>query len=140
MVDESFVDADLERDMELVLDIVVLGRSARNGANRKNRQPLAEMFVKADEKLGEYYVEIIEDELNVKKVTFTEYVHVHRLQLGAQLKTLGPKSQAAGSKSAICWQTLNGSAAKKELDETRHSDPDLSTGGSSWARRTCSSR
>ena len=38
---------NLERDMDLVLKIVVLGRAARNGANRKNRQPLAEMYVKA---------------------------------------------------------------------------------------------
>ena len=47
--------------MDLVLKIVVLGRAARNGSNRKNRQPLAQMFVKAEEELGDFYKEIIED-------------------------------------------------------------------------------
>ncbi len=129
VVDESFVDADLERDMELVLDIVVLGRSARNGANRKNRQPLAEMFVKADEKLGEYYVEIIEDELNVKKVTFTDDMSMFtNYTFKPQLKTLGPKYGKQLGEIRNLLANLNGPAAKKELDETGSLTLTLSTG------------
>ena len=70
-VDESMVDLKLESDMDEVLDIVVLGRSARNGANLKNRQPLNVMYVKADHALDSYYVDIIRDELNLKKVEFS---------------------------------------------------------------------
>lgn len=129
VVDESFVDADLERDMELVLDIVILGRSARNGANRKNRQPLAEMFVKADEKLGEYYVEIIEDELNVKKVTFTDDMSMFaNYTFKPQLKTLGPKYGKQLGEIRNLLANLNGPAAKKELDETGSLTLTLSTG------------
>ena len=129
VVDESFVDADLERDMELVLDIVVLGRSARNGANRKNRQPLAEMFVKADEKLGEFYVEIIEDELNVKKVTFTDDMSMFtNYTFKPQLKTLGPKYGKQLGEIRNLLAGLNGPAAKKELDENGTLTLTLSTG------------
>ena len=65
-VDEAHIDAELEAKMDEVLKIVVMGRAARNTANIKNRQPIAKMFVKAPEKLPEFYQEIIEDELNVK--------------------------------------------------------------------------
>lgn len=129
VVDESFVDADLERDMDLVLDIVVLGRSARNGANRKNRQPLAEMFVKADEKLGDYYVDIIADELNVKKVTFTDDMSMFtNYTFKPQLKTLGPKYGKQLGEIRTLLANLNGPAAKKELDETGSLTLTLSTG------------
>ena len=74
VADESHIDKDLEAAMEAVLDIVVMGRAARNAANIKNRQPIGNMFVKAEKALGEMYQEIIADELNVKKVTFTDDV------------------------------------------------------------------
>ncbi|PJI08953.1 MULTISPECIES: isoleucine--tRNA ligase [Clostridium] len=67
--DESVIDKSLENEMELAIDIVKLGRSARNGANIKNRQPLCEMLV-STEALPNYYGDIIKDELNVKKVEF----------------------------------------------------------------------
>ena len=58
--------------MEDVLDIVVLGRACRNSANIKNRQPIGTMFVKSKSELSDFYKEIIEDELNVKKVEFKD--------------------------------------------------------------------
>ena len=64
----------LEADMDEVLKVVVLGRACRNEANIKNRQPIGKMFVKAPEKLDEFYVDIIADELNVKEVEFTDDV------------------------------------------------------------------
>lgn len=115
--DESRIDAQLERDMDLVLKIVVLGRAARNGSNRKNRQPLAQMFVKADEVLGEFYKEIIEDELNIKAVTFTQDVSAFTsYSFKPQLKTLGPKYGKRLGEIRTALTELDGSAAKKELD------------------------
>ena len=72
--DEKLIDKELENDMEEVLDIVVLGRACRNTANIKNRQPIGMMYVKAPEALSDFYIDIIEDELNVKKVEFTDDV------------------------------------------------------------------
>ena len=69
-----------------------MGRAARNTANIKNRQPIGRMFVKAPNKLSEFYVEIIEDELNVKSVAFTDDVRdFTSYTFKPQLKTVGPK-------------------------------------------------
>ncbi len=90
--DEAMIDKDLEASMEAVLDIVVMGRAARNAANIKNRQPIGNMFVKAEGALDEVYQEIIADELNVKKVTFTDDVRdFTSYTFKPQLKTVGPK-------------------------------------------------
>ena len=74
VANEAHIDKDLEAKMEEVLKVVVLGRAARNTANIKNRQPIGRMFVKAETALPEFYQEIIQDELNVKKVEFTDDV------------------------------------------------------------------
>ena len=77
-VDESAIDKDLEKEMDLAYTIVKLGRSARNSANIKNRQPLSEMLISVDT-LPKYYADIVKDELNIKKVEFgaqmSEYVN-----------------------------------------------------------------
>ncbi|GIM29010.1 isoleucine--tRNA ligase [Clostridium polyendosporum] len=65
----ELVDKKLEEEMELAYSIVKLGRSARNGANIKNRQPLSKMLV-STKSLPEYYGDIIKDELNIKEVEF----------------------------------------------------------------------
>ncbi|NBH18766.1 isoleucine--tRNA ligase [Clostridiaceae bacterium] len=91
-VDETCIDVQLEADMDEVLKIVVLGRAARNTANLKNRQPIGKMYVKADHELSSFYVEIIEDELNVKSVEFVEDVRSFTTySFKPQLKTVGPK-------------------------------------------------
>ena len=78
--------------MEEVLEIVVLGRSARNGASLKNRQPLSVMYVAADHPLDSYYIDIIRDELNLKDVQFSNDVSAYiDYKFKPQLKTLGPK-------------------------------------------------
>ena len=90
--DESKIDLDLEKAMEEVLDIVVLGRAARNASNIKNRQPIGKMYVKADTVLDSFYSEIIADELNVKEVEFTDNVAAcTTYSFKPQLKTVGPK-------------------------------------------------
>ncbi len=90
--DMSRVDKALEQGMDAVLRVVVLGRAARNTAAIKNRQPIANMFVAGIDDPGAMYTELIEGELNIKKVTYgadtSEYVSY---SIKPQLKTLGPK-------------------------------------------------
>lgn len=89
--DESFIDPELEANMAAVLDIVVLGRSARNAANIKNRQPVASMYVQG-KALPDMYVSIIADELNVKEVRFVDDASSFiSYRVKPQLKTLGPR-------------------------------------------------
>ena len=113
--DESFIDADLEAKMKKVLDIVVLGRSARNSANIKNRQPIGKMYVKSDA-LDEMYAEIIKDELNVKEIEFTDNVSSFTsYSFKPQLRTLGRRfGKNIGAVKDILAE-LDGNAAMEEL-------------------------
>ncbi len=87
----DYIDKELEEKMDEVLDIVVLGRNARNASNIKNRQPLKEMFVLA-KPLDSFYNEIIEEELNVKKVTYIDDISAYTTyKFKPNFKTLGPK-------------------------------------------------
>ena len=89
---EDFIDHELEANMDLVLQIVVAGRACRNTANIKNRQPIGQMYVKADFELPEFYQEIVEDELNVKKMAFAQDVSAFTsYTFKPQLRTVGPK-------------------------------------------------
>ena len=89
--DEIFIVPELEANMAAVLDIVVLGRSARNAANIKNRQPVASMYVQG-KALPDMYVSIIADELNVKEVKFVDDASSFiSYRVKPQLKTLGPR-------------------------------------------------
>lgn len=117
--DESRIDADLEANMEHVLEIVILGRAARNEANIKNRQPISRMLVKSEFEIPEYYEEIILDELNVKKLekvasaeSFISYT------FKPQLKTVGPKygKFLGGIQKALAG--IDGTKAMKELKDT----------------------
>ena len=116
VADEKLIDKKLEEDMKEVLDIVVMGRACRNTANIKNRQPIGSMFVKADHALTDFYVNIIEDELNVKNVIFTDDVRdFTSYTFKPQLKTVGPKygKQLGGIKEHL--SSLDGNAAMDEL-------------------------
>ncbi len=91
-VNEAYIDSELEASMDEVLKIVVFGRAARNTANIKSRQPIGNMFVKADKALDKYFVEIIEDELNIKAVTFKDDLSdFTAYSFKPQLRTVGPK-------------------------------------------------
>ena len=117
-VNESWIDAKLESDMDEVLKTVVMGRAARNTANIKNRQPIAQMYVKADHELSRFYVEIIEDELNVKQVTFTDDVRAFTsYTFKPQLKTVGPKYGKLLGRIRQTLTEIDGSAAMDELNE-----------------------
>ena len=91
-VNEDYIDTKLEDDMEEVLKIVVMGRAARNAANIKNRQPIGNMYVKAASVLDDVLVGIIENELNIKKITPTDDVSSFAsYSFKPQLRTVGPK-------------------------------------------------
>ena len=116
-VNEKFIDKDLEVSMDEVLDIVVLGRAARNSANIKNRQPIGNMYVKAENVLSPFYVEIIEDELNVKAVEFKDDVEEFvSYSFKPQLKTVGPKYGKLLNKIREALTNLDGHKAMQELN------------------------
>ncbi len=118
-VNEEFIDKELEVSMDEVLDIVVLGRAARNSANIKNRQPIGNMYVKAENVLDPFYVEIIEDELNVKSVEFKDDVEEFVSYIfKPQLKTVGPKYGKLLGKIKEALSSLDGHAAMNSLNET----------------------
>ena len=116
-VNETQIDAELEDNMDEVLKIVVMGRACRNTANIKNRQPIGQMFVKANQALPEFFADIVKDELNVKKVVFTDDVRSFTsYSFKPQLKTVGPKygKLLGGIRQAL--PALDGNAAMDELN------------------------
>ena len=116
--DASMIDPALESDMDEVVRIVVMGRACRNASNIKNRQPIARMFVKAPAELGDFYKEIIESELNVKEVRFTQDVRdFTSYTFKPQLRTVGPKygKQVGGIRKHLA--EMDGNAAMDELNE-----------------------
>ena len=119
VANESWIDSELEKNMDEVLKIVVMGRACRNTANIKNRQPIGNMFVKAPFELSEYFTEIIEDELNVKKVTFTEDVSAYTsYTFKPQLRTVGPKFGKYLGQIQKALAELDGNKAMAELKST----------------------
>ena len=116
-VNEAHIDKELEENMDRVLKLVVMGRACRNTANIKNRQPIGQMYVKADFELSEFFDAIVADELNVKNVTFTQEVRdFTSYSFKPQLKTVGPKygKLLGGIKNVLSG--LDGNAAMDELN------------------------
>ena len=117
-VNEAYIDKDLEDRMGELLKVVVAGRACRNASNIKNRQPLAQMFIKADEKLDQFYTDIIADELNVKKVEFRDDVSdLTTYTFKPQLKTVGPRYGKFLGKIQAALKELDGNKAMAELNE-----------------------
>lgn len=117
-VNEQFIDKDLEDKMGELLKVVVAGRACRNASNIKNRQPLAQMFIKADEKLDKFYTDIIADELNVKKAEFKDDIsNLTTYTFKPQLKTVGPKYGKFLGKIQAALKELDGNKAMAELND-----------------------
>ena len=113
---EAWIDPALEDNMEVVLEVVTLGRAARNAANIKNRQPVGQMYVKAAHELPDFFVKIIEDELNIKEVIFrddmSDFLAYH---VKPNFHVLGPKvgKQMGAVKKAL--EASDGAAVKDAL-------------------------
>ena len=118
VADESFIDGELERNMDLTLKIVVLGRAARNASAIKNRQPIGEMFV-AGGALPDFFREIAEDELNVKRIIFTEtpdkFLTAH---IKPNFRVLGKKVGKAMGEVQAALKNTDGGKAKAEMAAT----------------------
>jgi isoleucyl-tRNA synthetase len=126
-VKEAWIDKTLEEDMGHLLSVVVMGRACRNTANIKNRQPIAKMYVKSSFTLSEFYKTIIEDELNIKEVEFTDSISGFiSYTFKPQLKTVGPKfgKLVGGIRNALA--SLDGAAAMEELNRNGQLKLDIS--------------
>ena len=118
-VKEEWINKELEDDMEELLKIVVLGRAARNTANIKNRQPIGTMYIKADKEMGQFYTDIIADELNVKEVKFANDVESFiSYSFKPQLRTVGPKYGKLLNGIRTALAEINGTEAMNELRTT----------------------
>jgi len=127
-VDETAIDKDLEAEMDLAYRLVKLGRSARNSANIKNRQPLSEILISTDS-LPKYYEDIVKEELNIKKIELgaemAEYVNFEIKPnlpvLGKEYGKLIPKIKEEISKKnqmELAQKVKNGGAEEIEIDGT----------------------
>lgn len=113
---EKFIDKKLEDDMDIVLSIVVAGRSARNTANIKNRQPIGSMFIKTKYTLDNIFIDIIKDELNIKNVEFKDDIsQFTSYSFKPQLKTLGKKYGKLIPKISQYLKENNGISLMNEL-------------------------
>ena len=116
--EEAYIDKKLEEQMDEALKIVVMGRACRNAANIKNRQPVGRMFVKAPFELPDYFTAVIEDELNVKCVEFTDDMSAYTdYAFKPQLRTVGPKYGRYLKQIQQALAELNGNAAMAQLRE-----------------------
>lgn len=116
--DENLIDEKLESDMKELLKIVVFGRACRNASNIKNRQPLAQMYIKAENHLNDFYAAIIEDELNVKKAEFVTDVTAFTTYIfKPQLRTVGPKYGRFLGQIQKALSGLDGNTAYAQLQE-----------------------
>ena len=115
-VEEGWIDKQLEEDMGHLLEIVVMGRACRNAANIKNRQPISRMYVKSSFSLSEFYKTIIEDELNIKAVEFTDSISEFiTYTFKPQLKTVGPKFGKLVGAVRNALGNVNGNAAMDQI-------------------------
>ena len=118
-VHEDWIDPKMEEDMADLLEIVVMGRAARNTANIKNRQPIGTMYVKSEFQLSEFYKEIIEDELNIKEVVFKDDIaDFISYSFKPQMRTVGPKYGKLLNKIKTTLSELDGNKAMAELKST----------------------
>ena len=118
-VHENWIDPKMEEDMADLLEIVVMGRAARNTANIKNRQPIGTTYVKSEFQLSEFYKEIIEDELNVKEVVFKDDIaDFISYSFKPQMRTVGPKYGKLLNKIKTTLSELDGNKAMAELKST----------------------
>ena len=119
-VNESYIDKELELNMDFVLKIVTVGRAVRNSANIKNRQPIGTMYAKAEncEQLPEMYVSIIAEELNIKEVKFVnDTTEFTTYKFKPQLKTLGPAYGKLVPKIAQAVNACDGNEFMNKLNQ-----------------------
>ncbi len=87
------IDPVLEREMRVIIDLVGLGRAARNACQIKIRQPLSRMFVPAKyQAIVERMSDLLQEEVNIHAVNFVaEDDDLVQYELKPQFKVMGPK-------------------------------------------------
>ena len=131
----EFIDESLNRDMATVMRLVSLGHAARQKANRKVRQPLAEAAFSvgspAERKALETHADIVADELNVKRVraidasaeALTHTVKPLPKQLGQKYGNKFPalqKAILAMNAEDVARTLLSGQPLKVSVDGTEY--------------------
>ena len=118
-VHEEWIDSALEDNMAHLLEIVVMGRACRNAASIKNRQPISKMYVKSSWTLSVFFKEIIQDELNIKEVQFTDEISDFiTYSFKPQLKTVGPKFGKLLNGIRTALGEIDGNKAMAEIRST----------------------
>jgi len=119
-VDASAMDRELLEKMELVREIVALGRSARATAKIRTRQPLGEVELvlakseKAD--VLREYLPLMQEELNVKTIHFvTEAREYVEYVIKPNFRVIGPKFGALGPKIKSALTTIDAADARSKL-------------------------
>lgn len=126
---EAWIDQTLEDCMNSVLEIVVLGRAARNLSNIKNRQPLQNLFVKVENQdaLSEYFTDIVKNELNVKAVTFKNDMESFlTYEFKPQFKVIGKK---VGKKMRDVKAALEALSKPENRAQAKQAKMDLDASG-----------
>ena len=118
VADTKLINTELEKQMNSVIDIVQLGRSARNLANIKTRQPIASMLIKADKLLTEF-ISLIQDELNVKSVKFcTNMDEVTSYLIKLNFRVIGKKYSNYVQQIKEALTIIDSNVVKTSLDKT----------------------
>lgn len=114
--DESLIDEKLESDMDLLLDLVGLGRAARNTAQLKIRQPLAKAIVVGGRELPLDLIDLLKDELNIKDIEFgAEASELIDYEFKPQLRTLGKRMGSDLNKARELIPELPGRATMEAI-------------------------
>jgi isoleucyl-tRNA synthetase len=103
---EELIDLELEEKMDLVRDLVGLGRASREAVRIKVRQPIKEVLIdgKYEDKIQDL-VPLIKEELNVKEVVFEKDLsQFMNYSLKPNFKVVGP---ILGSKVKAFGKALN---------------------------------
>jgi isoleucyl-tRNA synthetase len=89
----EYIDPALEKEMRVIIDIVQLGRAARNACQIKVRQPLQKMYVPAKYRTTlERMFDLIQEEVNIHEIVYvSEDEDFVRYELKPQFKVMGPK-------------------------------------------------
>jgi len=115
----AFIDTALERKMQSVIDVVSLGRAARNDCQIKTRQPLSEMFVPAKLKADLCdMLELVKEEVNIHKINFvSEDDGFVQYELKPEFKVMGPKYGKLMKPIGTALSKVSGAAALLELQD-----------------------
>ncbi|MCL2354276.1 MAG: isoleucine--tRNA ligase, partial [Defluviitaleaceae bacterium] len=125
--DDTLIDLALEASMGAALSITSAGRTARNNENIKNRQPLAKMYINANNKddIPMQFLDIVKEELNIKEISLEDVGHLVGRVIKPNLKVLGPRygkilpkisAALAGGDGNALFEDLQGDGIKLSIE------------------------